>query len=217
MQLKSFTVVVTLGTVAALTIAASYLLFLQKNQVVQSNDTLLVESAPTETGRNGPFPDAYKRTQLAAPDFTLVDQNASTIKLSTLRGRVVVLSFAFAHCAAVCPTLVKTLIDTSKQFGGDVTTLIVTLDPKNDTPATLAHTASQWKLPASMSYLSGDPATVEQVLNSYQVPHEKNDGTISHPALVYVIDREGRIAFTLNSPSPSWLLGAVQRASAPAT
>ena len=219
MSLKTFVIGITLTTLAVLTAGTGYLLMIQKNRIADSNASVTVESTETpESGRNGPFPKAYQRTQIEAADFSLTDQHGATVKLSTLRGRVVVLSFAFAHCSAICPTLVKSLIDSSKQFHAEVSTLIVTLDPTRDTPATLAHTASNWQLPQGMSYLSGDPQAVEQVLAAYQVPHAKDaSGTINHPALVYIIDRDGRIAFTLNAPSQNWLIGAVQRAGTPGT
>lgn len=219
MRLKTIAIFATLGTVAAVTIVVGVLLVTHSKDAGQSSTAASVETADTPPTRSGPFPEAYKRSEIPAPDFSLVDQQGATVKLSELRGRVVVLSFAFAHCKSICPTLVKTLIDASGKLDDDVATLLVTLDPDNDTPATLAETAQSWQLPPSMRFLSGASAAVTSTLDAYEVPRGKDSvtGDITHPALVYVIDRQGRIAFTLNSPSIAWLEGAVRRAGAAGT
>jgi protein SCO1/2 len=219
MRLKTLAISVTLTTVAGLTIAAGVLLLTHTKDAGRSSSAASVAVSNASEARNGPFPEAYKRTAIAAPDFALVDQHGATVKLSELRGKVVVMSFAFAHCKAVCPTLVKTLIDASRQLDKDVATLLVTLDPASDTPATLEATSQTWQLTPSMHFLSGEPAAVTATLDAYEVPRGKDTvtGDLTHPALVYVIDREGRIAFTLNSPSLAWLEGAVRRAGAPGT
>lgn len=219
MRLKTLVISVTLTTIAGLTIAAGVLLLTHTKDAGRSSGAASVVASDAGEARNGPFPEAYKRTAIAAPDFALLDQHGATVRLSELRGKVVVLSFAFAHCKAICPTLVKTLIDASKQLDKDVASLLVTLDPASDTPATLEATSQAWQLTPTMRFLSGEPAAVTATLDAYAVPRGKDSitGDITHPALVYVIDREGRIAFTLNSPSLAWLEGAVRKAGAPGT
>jgi protein SCO1/2 len=41
----------------------------------------------------------------AAPDFTLLDSADRRLRLSELRGRVVLLSFIYTSCATTCPLL----------------------------------------------------------------------------------------------------------------
>lgn len=214
MRVKTLAFATTLATIALITVGAVYLLMNRDAQIISE----LVPSDDTATAelRNGPFPEAYKRTNLPAPDFALVNQHGQELKLSKLHGQVVVLSFAFAHCAAICPTLVKSLVDTAPQLPTGTQTLIITLDPKRDTPDSLLATARSWQFTPSMHYLSAsEPAKVEEVLDAYKVARERDEATatISHPGLVYVIDPQGQIAYTLNSPSANWLIGAVQRAA----
>lgn len=212
MRLKTLALATTLATIALITVGAVYLLVSRDAQTVVS-EALTANDASNAELRNGPFPDAYKRTDLPAPDFDLVDQHGHNLRLSALRGQVVVLSFAFAHCAAICPTLVKSLVDTAPKLPSGVKTLIVTLDPQRDTPDSLATTASSWQLAPNMHYLSGEPSKVEGVLDAYKVARDRDatTGDIAHPGLVYVVDAQGQIAYTLNSPSTNWLVGAVER------
>jgi cytochrome oxidase Cu insertion factor (SCO1/SenC/PrrC family) len=48
--------------------------------------------------------------------------------------------------------------------------------------------------------LSDDPEAVERALNAWRVPRARNEktGEIVHPSVVYVIDREGRIAYVVS-------------------
>jgi cytochrome oxidase Cu insertion factor (SCO1/SenC/PrrC family) len=170
----------------------------------------------------GPLPEAYARTALPAPDFTLVDQHGAEVTLSKL-DRPVVLSFAFAHCRTMCPLLIRTLQEWSKRDdaararGAEL--LVVTLDPEHDTPETLPELAKAWSFGPRRRVLSGKVDSVLAVLEAYKVPRVKDatTGEITHPGLVYVVDTEGKIAYTLNNPSVQWLTDAVLRAQATRT
>jgi cytochrome oxidase Cu insertion factor (SCO1/SenC/PrrC family) len=65
--------------------------------------------------------------------------------------------------------------------------------------------ADEWRLAGDARVLSGEPAVVERVLNAWRIPRIRNErtGDISHPSLVYVIDRRGRIAFVLQGGTES--------------
>jgi cytochrome oxidase Cu insertion factor (SCO1/SenC/PrrC family) len=76
--------------------------------------------------------------------------------------------------------------------------LIVTLDPWRDTPSRLPSLAESWQLPAGEAFvLSGAVEQVESVLNAWNIPRTRNESTgdVTHPSLVYVVDKNGRIAF----------------------
>jgi cytochrome oxidase Cu insertion factor (SCO1/SenC/PrrC family) len=75
--------------------------------------------------------------------------------------------------------------------------LIVTLDPWRDTPARLPALAQQWRLTGDDAVLSGEVAEVEAALDRWDVPRARDDasGRVDHPALVYLVDASGRIAY----------------------
>jgi protein SCO1/2 len=148
-----------------------------------------------------PDPSALPRLDRPAPALGLVDQHGTRVDLDRLRGRPTLLTFAFAHCEAVCPALVAQARSAQREArarGEEVPQLaIVTLDPWRDTPARLPALAESWRLGEDAHVLSGDPETVNAVLDAYRVPRERDEATgqVAHPALVYVLDEDARIAF----------------------
>lgn len=178
-----------------------------------------VTAALAPTNQSAPLPEYYPRLDQPAPEFRLVDQHGRTTSLAAQRGDIIILTFAFAHCPTICPTIVQTAREVTDATAGVVPELwIVTLDPWRDTPGALPSIASKWRLESDkMRVLSADVDTVLTVLDAYNVPHQRNPltGDISHPALAYVIDATGRIAYAFSNPSRSWLTEAVSRLARP--
>jgi cytochrome oxidase Cu insertion factor (SCO1/SenC/PrrC family) len=70
----------------------------------------------------------------------------------------------------------------------------------------------KWNLGPRDRILSGDPQRVNAVLDEWQVTRRRDPATgdIAHPALVYVLSPEGKIAFA--SPGlPGTLLELIRR------
>jgi protein SCO1/2 len=151
----------------------------------------------------GPFRDlAAELTRIddAPPAFELVDQQGQPTSLDAFRGRPVLVAFAYAHCATVCPAIVRDVIEAQRRLTDrPPAVLIVTLDPWRDTPARLPAIAAAWGLTDGARVLSGEPDRVERALNAWRIPRVRNErtGDLSHPSLVYVIDSRGRIAYAL--------------------
>lgn len=168
-------------------------------------------------GTPQPLPVDYPRQQRAAPAFRLTDQHGQAVSLRDLRGQVVYLTFAFAHCRSTCPLIVRRLV----QAAGDAPALgarivVITLDPWRDTPSALGAAARKWGLAEGGHLLSGTVPQVLGVLARYEMPAERDErtGDISHPGLVWVIDRAGRIVYLLNNPPRDWIVEAGRRAAA---
>jgi protein SCO1 len=142
-------------------------------------------------------PDTYPRLDRDAPPLALLDQYGGTGTLERFRGRAVLLTFAYAHCATVCPLLVQDALHAQRELAGEPVVLVVTLDPWRDTPARLPHVATTWGLTGDAYLLGGAVADVEAVLDAWQVPRSRDPrtGEVSHPALTYLIDGDGRIAY----------------------
>jgi cytochrome oxidase Cu insertion factor (SCO1/SenC/PrrC family) len=162
-----------------------------------------------------PLPDAYPRQRTPAPPFTLVDQHGADVSLAGLAGRPVVLTFVFAHCQTTCPLIVSAL---RRGVPADTEVLLVTLDPWRDTPSALPGIAARWGLPAGFRVLSA--RSVEQVTRvaaAYGVTSARDErtGDIVHPGLVFVIDRDGRLAYTFNTPPATWVRESLQRLGRP--
>jgi protein SCO1/2 len=157
--------------------------------------------AEGSAGRSGSLGFAGAAQELEpAPEFALVDQDGRPVTLDSLRGQVVMLDFVYTHCPGPCPILTGTHVAVQRalppELAPKVRFVSISLDPGRDTPEALrryaeAHGADL----ARWSFLTGEPGTVEDVLQRYGVgatPAE--NGEIEHLVVTYLIDAEGRVA-----------------------
>lgn len=152
-----------------------------------------------------PFSDAMMEqrytTLTPPPSFTLTDQHGGAFSLDALRGQPVIVTFAYAHCETVCPTIVQDLKTARRTAGADDTPLvIVTLDPWRDVPSRLPTIAEQWQLGAQDRLLSGSVADVLRVLEEWEVSHSRDTrtGEVLHASAVVLLDREGRMSYRMS-------------------
>jgi cytochrome oxidase Cu insertion factor (SCO1/SenC/PrrC family) len=113
----------------------------------------------------------------------------------------VLVTFAYAHCQTVCPVVVMHVLEAQEALRGSAAfpaVAIVTLDPWRDPPSRLPAIAQGWSLPAEDAWLlGGGVPDVEAVLDAWNVARSRNltTGEVTHPSLVYVVDRDGRLAY----------------------
>jgi len=170
-------------------------------------DSYLTEGRPQPPG-------AYPRLDRSAPPLRLVDQAGDSIGLSQLRGRPVLLTFAYAHCQTACPIAVHQVLGVLQRRPADsARAVIVTLDPWRDTPTRLPSIAEAWQLPPRAHVLSGSVASVEATLDAWGIARarDEHNGEIAHPTTVYLIDREGRIAYQVSGLGSETMAGLLDR------
>lgn len=158
----------------------------------------------------------YPRLDRTAPALKLSAHDGSVRSLASLRGRPVLVTFAFAHCATVCPLIVHDVLAAQAALQNlDVraAVLIVTLDPWRDTPSRLPSMALDWGLAGHDAWvLGGDVDTVQAVLDAWQIPRTRDErtGDVTHPGIVYIVDASGQIAFAATAGA-STLVDLVSR------
>ena len=143
------------------------------------------------------------RIDIPAPPLDLVDQHGAVVTLAALRGRPVLVTFGYAHCQTVCPHDILNDVRAQDRLAArnvPPQLVVITLDPWRDTPSRLPDMAQQWGLPDDAHVLSGTVPDVEATLDRWGVAHTRNlqNGEITHPNLVFVLDRGGKIAFASN-------------------
>lgn len=147
-----------------------------------------------------------------AADFALVDHDGRPVTLASFRGHPVLLFFGYTHCPDICPLTLARLQRSVRALGprgDDVRILLVTNDPARDTPAVLREYLSRFG-PNAMG-LTGDSAAVARTMagyGAYSMPpsatpgpadehahgsHAAKPALLAHSAVVYGIDREGRL------------------------
>ncbi len=150
-------------------------------------------------GRSGTLP-SVSAARMAAPDFTLVDQNGDPFALADVRGKAVVMDFIFTHCPGPCPILTGINVSLQRSLPPELRAathfVSITIDPERDSPEALGDYArargadlSDW------SFLGGPVAQVESVTRSYGVASmSEPGGEMNHQLVTVLIDPEGRIA-----------------------
>ena len=137
-----------------------------------------------------------ERPGTPAPPLVLVDQHGARFDLASMRGNPVLVTFAFAHCEVVCPTVVQEVRAARRDAGAArMPMVIVTLDPWRDAPARLPHMARDWQLTEGDRVLSGTVEEVNAALDAWGVPRSRDaaTGEVAYATVVFVVDSQGRI------------------------
>jgi protein SCO1/2 len=138
-----------------------------------------------------------------APDFALRAASGTEFRLSSHRGKVLVLAFGYTHCPDVCPTVLAELAQVRARLAPAaarrVQVAYISVDPERDTPERLrAYTEVFDK---SFLGLTGLEAQLAPVWKAYGVsiarrPVSGRDPgayAVHHSASVYLIDPRGRL------------------------
>jgi len=163
----------------------------------------------------------------AAYDFRLQDVNGQRVSLSSLHGKVVVLTFLYAHCPDVCPLIAESLHRAYGLLGptaANAAFVAVSVDPKGDTVAAVRQFLQAHRVQGELTYLRGTFAELRPVWAHYYVGSDAQEvnpeaaaavkpaaGQVGHTAIVYVIDPSGKVrAFLSGSFDPRDLVTDVK-------
>jgi protein SCO1 len=134
-----------------------------------------------------------------APDFTLQGSNGTDLKMSTYRGKVVLLAFGFTSCTEVCPTTLAAFADAHRKLdtaaASNVQVIYITVDPERDVPERM----KKYLAGFDNTFIggTGSPAQLAAVRKDYGISAEKkmygSDYSYVHSSFTYLIDRRGRI------------------------
>lgn len=133
---------------------------------------------------------------LEAGRIALVDQHGQRRQIDEHLTSPALLTFAFGHCGAICPTVVHDVLGARAAAAReDIPVIILTLDPWRDTPARLATLARQWQLGERDLVLSGAVEEVNAALDLLRVSRRRNDttGDIDHVAAILLLDSAGTV------------------------
>jgi protein SCO1 len=141
--------------------------------------------------------------QVGGP-FTLVDHNGRTVTEKAVRGTPYLVFFGFTHCPDVCPTKlleISEVLRASGERGRNLRALFITVDPERDTPEVLKSYLGSFD--ERIIGLTGAPAAIQDTVRAFRaysrkVPTKDGDYTMEHTALVYLMDKKGDFAGSLN-------------------
>ncbi len=133
-----------------------------------------------------------------APEFSLHGSNGGEIHIGNFRGKLVLLSFGYTSCTAVCPITLNTFAVARRMLGAaaaDVQVVYITVDPERDDPPRLKKYLGSFD--RTFVGGTGNEHQLEVVRKDYGVSAKKqalgDSYGYEHSSFTYLIDRGGRI------------------------
>jgi protein SCO1/2 len=133
-----------------------------------------------------------------APEIVQKAADGREFRLSSLRGKVVVLEFGYTTCQDVCPVSLNLLTQARAKLGDKLQVVFVTVDPERDTPEKLRAYLAQFD--RSFIGLTGTPQQMATIRQAYGITATKKmaegskaDYTMGHSSYLYFIDPQGKL------------------------
>ena len=104
------------------------------------------------------------------PNHVLLTQENKEVRFfdDLLKGKTVLINFAFTTCAGVCPPMTGNLAKVQQfignRVGRDINMITISVDPAIDTPQSLKEYADKFKVKSGWYFLTGKKENVELVL-----------------------------------------------------
>ncbi len=136
--------------------------------------------------------------------FTLTTHDGKKLSSAELAGRPFAVFFGFTHCPDVCPTTLFEMSENLKALGPDgdkLTVLFISVDPERDTRELMATYLESFD--PRIVGLTGTQEAIDAVgtagrATTPRVPTGGDRYTGHPPASVYLMDRQGHFAGTLD-------------------
>ena len=130
-----------------------------------------------------------------APAFQLTDQTGAPVSLTSLRGKVVVLTFLDATCTQQCPLMIEWLNVTtafmSPQQVGQIAWVAISVNP-NNTSAQATAFLTKNKAAMTIRFLLGTQAQLAPLWKVYNITVIPAPTDVQHVSGLYVVDQQGR-------------------------
>ncbi len=133
-----------------------------------------------------------------APPLALKNYLGQPVNIDSYRGKAVLVTFVYTHCPDVCPLMIGNLHNAQALMGKEASKaqiIAVSVDPKGDTPKTVAHFLALHDQTGKMQYLIGNKKELAAVWKAWGVGAERDAGNpdlVEHSGLVYGITGSGK-------------------------
>lgn len=152
-----------------------------------------------ETGATtSPYLGGVVENPTLAPELGLRTPDGRRVTVASLRGRVVLVTFLYTRCPDICPLIIDKLRRVQTKVGTDrVRIVVVSVDPRGDTPATVRGFLRAHRMTGRADWLVGTAADLRPVWKRWGILAERsteNPALIEHNGVVWVMDARGRRA-----------------------
>jgi protein SCO1 len=137
------------------------------------------------------------------PDFAMTTQEGQVVKLSELRGNVVVLTFIYTRCPLpdFCPLMDRKFADLSQKISTfptraqHIRLISLSFDPEHDTPDVLhKHAQARGAVPPLWTYAVAAHDELAKIAAPLGLFYEPGTNEIAHNLSTAVIDPQGKLA-----------------------
>jgi protein SCO1/2 len=157
---------------------------------------------------SGPPPGPYRGSEppagLFAPNFSLKSYHGNVVRMRSLRGKVVLVTFLDTDCKTKCPLIASVLGDALRLLAAtdrrQVVPLALTVNPASDTPASVRKFLRERRA-LGLDFLLGSVKQMRPVWRAFHVVSAAETGNADiHSADARVYDRSGEWVSTLHLP-----------------
>jgi protein SCO1/2 len=128
-----------------------------------------------------------------AKDFDLIDSNGESLRLKDLKGKYVLVGFAYTSCPDVCSLLFNLFWKIQNEIGDavpeNVELVFITIDPEVDTPERLAKHTVRYE--GKWHFLTDEMDEMEEVWKDFGIYVSKTGKSVDHNMNTYLLDPNG--------------------------
>jgi protein SCO1/2 len=169
----------------------------------------LVVVATIEDGGDPAFGAEFEGSRLPAdlpaPLFSLPNQDGERVRMGSLRGSPVIVTFLYSNCENTCPLQAQTIKGALDELGEDVPALAISVDPANDTQQSARVFLSKQRMTGRMRFVLGSREQLRPIWRGYGVQPQLDD--LDHTARIVLVDGQGfqRVGYPLDQVTPERL------------
>lgn len=138
-------------------------------------------------------------------DSNWTNQNNKIVNIASLKDKVQVLAFVYTYCEHSCPIILAKLKHIERKLTPeqkeDIHFILVSLDPKRDTPEVLSKYMKEKELDARYwQMFSGNPDDVLELsalLGVRYKPMANETNDIAHSNMITILDKKGRLHYQM--------------------
>ncbi|MGN6371984.1 MAG: SCO family protein [Solirubrobacteraceae bacterium] len=133
------------------------------------------------------------------PPLQLRNYKGENVNIASYKGKAVLVTFVYTHCPDVCPLIVSNFRVAQALLGAQSSKaqiVAVSVDPRGDTPKTVAKFLATHRMTGRMQYTIGSAKELARVWKAWGVGSERdvhNPGLVEHTGLVYGISASGKV------------------------
>jgi protein SCO1 len=134
-----------------------------------------------------------------APPLALRNYLGQPVNIDSYRGKVVLVTFLYTTCPDICPLITSDLRVALNELGpkldSKVQVIAVSVDPRVDTPKSVAAFLARHEMTGRMQYLIGSTKELGRVWKAWGVGSEQDANQpqfVNHTGIVYGITASGK-------------------------